>query len=347
MRGVIARILTEAGPDGDRGEALVAADWCLRQGDKPAAAAMLDRAYGLDPSDASVALRRAQLLAELAVVEHGIRWRYVPAGAFLMGSAHGEPDERPVHPITLSAFWMAEVPITMARYTSLLGWEGPFDLPEYDESDPEHLRDSWFDMKIWGQYCETETEQAIDWHAHATDPGLTALFGEPPRTRADEPHSYDAKPLVAVGTAHAEHLGELLQTDAHRFGLPTEAQWERAARGGRIGARYPWGDEPPTPELCDFDHFGDFRIAQSRSLPPNGYGLFGCAGGVWEWTRTDYDALAYRNGGGEPNPEGARVLRGGSFTDPAEAVTVSYRMSRDPGRYACPNLGFRLCREAR
>lgn len=344
MRAVIERILTEADPGGDRGEALVAADWCLRHGERALAASMLDRAYGLDPDDAEVAARRAQLLDALAVVEHGLCWRYVPAGAFLMGSEHGDADERPVHRVELDAFWIMDAPITWAAYARLLGWQGLTpDAPSAD--DGEHLQRFWLLAKICHQYCETETEEAQDWHAHALAGGSSAdLFGTPQRGDPDAPYTYDHKPLVAVGPAHAEHLAEHLSGGDTLFELPSEARWEKAARGGRIGARYPWGDAPPTPERCDFDHFGAFHLAPTRSLPPNGYGLFGCSGGVWEWTRDPYDALAYRNGCAAPNPDGAHVLRGGSFTDPAPAVTVSYRMSRRPDRHAAPNLGFRLCR---
>ncbi|HHO49361.1 MAG TPA: Sulphatase-modifying factor protein [Deltaproteobacteria bacterium] len=337
MRGVIERILTQADPGGDPGEALVAADWCLRRGDRATAASMLDRAHGLDPGDAQLAARRVSLLDTLAITEHGLCWRYVPAGAFLMGSAHGEADERPVHRVELDAFWIMDTPITWAAYTTLLGWRSPTEpaeaLDRDDEQLPEHLRQIWYVAKMWRQYSELKEDEP----APAPSPA-GARAGAHPR--------YDAKPLVAVGPVHAEHLAERMTQGGTSFELPSEARWEKAARGGRIGARYAWGDEPPTPRRCDFDHFGDFHLVPTRSLPPNGYGLYGCCGGVWEWTSSEYDALAYHSGRSAPNPEGARVLRGGSFTDPAPAVTVSYRMSRAPERYDSPNLGFRLCRLA-
>ena len=67
-------------------ESLVLADYFTEQGDFRHAASALDRAYGLNPSDESVAQRRRQLLDEFEIIEHGIRFRYVPAGTFLMGS---------------------------------------------------------------------------------------------------------------------------------------------------------------------------------------------------------------------------------------------------------------------
>ncbi|MCA9687407.1 MAG: SUMF1/EgtB/PvdO family nonheme iron enzyme, partial [Myxococcales bacterium] len=113
----------------------------------------------------------------------------------------------------------------------------------------------------------------------------------------------------------------------------------------------------PDRSRCDFDHFGDFVIADPRSLPPNGYGLHGMAGGVWEWTSTIYDALGYHRPGVEPDlsilgedpPQ--RVLRGGSWSDSAAAVTVSFRHAlvgeswrRGWTDAFNPNVGFRLVR---
>jgi formylglycine-generating enzyme required for sulfatase activity len=91
-------------------------------------------------------------------------------------------------------------------------------------------------------------------------------------------------------------------------------------------------------------------------FPPNSYGLYAMSGGIWEWTSDWYDALYY---GESPrfNPTGVsngqeKVLRGGSWSDCAEAITVSFRMSRQAndwrkeswGEHLAPNIGFRLCR---
>jgi sulfatase modifying factor 1 len=93
-----------------------------------------------------------------------------------------------------------------------------------------------------------------------------------------------------------------------------------------------------------------------RRFPPNGYGLYAMSGGVWEWTSDWYDAESYRESPtGDPrDPEegAAKVLRGGSWTDCAEAVTVSFRMARESsswktgewGQHLAPNIGFRICR---
>jgi formylglycine-generating enzyme len=177
------------------------------------------------------------------------------------------------------------------------------------------------------------------------------MFGEPSRTDAHRPWRYDTKPMVSIGWQDAEDLCARLSTADVRYTLPTEAEWEKGARGGLAGRRYPWGDDPPTPDRCDFDRFGDFSIRVPTTFPPNGYGLYAMSGTVWEWTSDRYDALAYADA--TPPPEDApRALRGGSWSDCADAVTVSFRMSRDSGSWRdamggghfAPNLGFRLCR---
>ncbi|GAA1036488.1 formylglycine-generating enzyme family protein [Virgisporangium ochraceum] len=288
------------------------------------------------------------------VEEHGIRFRYVPAGPFLMGSEHGDPDERPVHEVTLDAYWLSETPVSWSTYCDLMGWHTP------PRGVPRHDFDGfllWEQNKIRRRYCLDEKqadtdlfgtaslEQVVEWEAELARHGVVLPAD------ARRPLRYDTKPMVSVGWQDAEELCARLSTADVRYSLPTEAEWEKAARGGLTGKRYPWGDEPPTPGRCDFDHLGSARIAPSRDLPPNGYGLYGMSGGVWEWTADWYDSRSYVEGSGGGGEE--RVLRGGSWADCAEAVTVSFRMSRRSapwnadwwGGNVAPNIGFRLCRK--
>jgi formylglycine-generating enzyme required for sulfatase activity len=127
---------------------------------------------------------------------------------------------------------------------------------------------------------------------------------------------------------------------------PTEAEWEYAARGGLVGARYPWGDEEPSCtlgaqnganyKLCSFND----TIAVG-SFAPNGYGLYDMAGNAWEWV-SDYYA-PYTSASVE-NPTGAipnNILRRGSWYDHSMYLSVSYRFHFDWGDMGPQPWGFR------
>ncbi|AUX24584.1 uncharacterized protein SOCEGT47_051230 [Sorangium cellulosum] len=329
------------------------------------AATACDAAFGLAPGDPALAAARGRLLDRLRIEEHGLVFRYVPAGPFLMGADDGDVDEWPVHAVELGAFWITDVPITWAAYHAIMGWPpppngGPPPKPKKKgRPDPDTFR-LLNDHKIRRQYCESETLAARDWHAHAPDVAwrsgdravaASALFGEVTRGDPARPWTYDQKPMVAVGWDQAVALGEALSGDQVTYRLPTEAEWEKAARGGLVGRPYPWGDAPPSPARCDFDRFEELSIRPPRSVPPNGYGLFGMSGGVREWTGDGYDARYYaespRADPGGPAVARQRVLRGGSWADCAWAVRVSFRMGSPPDLRGDPTIGFRLCRVAR
>ena len=109
--------------------------------------------------------------------------------------------------------------------------------------------------------------------------------------------------------------------------LPTEAEWEYAARGGRERRIFPWGDEPADPSRANYGASGFKTTTAVGSYPPNGYGLFDMSGNVWEWTAT-------------PMTPGRYVIRGGSWGGAPVNLRVAYRDSHradDPREF----VGFR------
>jgi len=298
------------------------------------AASLLDRAYGLRPHDAALAERRHKLLHSLAREHEGARYCYVPAGYFLMGSQHGEPDERPVHAAFTEAFWMAEVPVNWWQFCQGMGYlPPPLARPE-TPSDLDEGMGFLIVNSMRHPYCEDHARGASDWHNHFYEAVGEEAWPYAP-DREPKPHGYSLKPVVAVSLKQAQQFCQRLG-----LRLPSETEWEKAARGGLIGQPYPWGSQPPDSQRCDFNRFEEFSILPSRQFPANGYGLYAMSGGVWEWTSSRYDALAYRRWLGSSLAR-QYVVRGGSWADCAEAVTVSFRDARPADPRPSANQGFR------
>jgi len=132
------------------------------------------------------------------------------------------------------------------------------------------------------------------------------------------------------------------QASGHLIRLPTEAEWEKGARGAE-GQIYPWGDEPPTRELANYDgNEGDTTPVDSYPKGVSLYGAYDMGGNVWEWLQSAYKAYPYKvdDGREDINITLNRVLRGGSWLDDGDNVRAAYRLDLEPDD-SNSYLGFR------
>jgi len=216
--------------------------------------------------------------------------------------------------------------------------EGFFLMGSGDEQENERpVHRVWVDAFMVGKFPVTNREYRIFVEETGT--------AEPPFW-SEEMFSHPDKPVVGTSWHDAAAYCQWLGKHAgDRFRLPTEAEWEKAARGGLEGKRYPWGDTPPWERPYpgyDVETGGPQRVGL---VEPNGFGLYDMSEGVHEWCGDFYDPRYYI-GSPEQNPQGPpagqrRASRGGSWRHRIKFSRCAARSSLPPSsRYA--DYGFRV-----
>jgi formylglycine-generating enzyme required for sulfatase activity/uncharacterized membrane protein YkvA (DUF1232 family) len=220
---------------------------------------------------------------------------WIPAGTFGMGSEDFYPEERPVHQVSIDGFWIDRHLVTneqFGRFVEATGYvtvaERPLNPADFPGAPPENL--------VPGALVFQKTHGPVDlnnythWWVWVPKASWRLPFGPESSTHGLEQH-----PVVHVAYEDAEAYAKWAGKE-----LPTEAEWERAARGGLEGKKFTWGDEHfPDGKAMANSWQGEFPwqnllldgfagTSPVASFPANGYGLFDMAGNVWEWTSDWY-----------------------------------------------------------
>lgn len=276
----------------------------------------------------------------------------IPAGSFLMGSNDATfptDAEGPVRRVEMSAFWMDRTCVTIEEFARFVAETGFVTEAE---------RFGW-SYVFFGLLPEDSAPTVgvpnVPWWRQVFGAYWAAPEGPGSGVRGRERH-----PVVHVSwndaVAYARWAGKR---------LPTEAEWEYAARGGLEQAVFPWGDElePAGVHMCNVwqGKFPQLNTAEDGyvgtapvdAFEPNGYGLFNTSGNVWEWCADWWGTTHLVDGAPIMDPRGpargeARVTRGGSYLCHASYCNryrVAARTSNTPDS-TTGHLGFRLARDA-
>jgi sulfatase modifying factor 1 len=258
---------------------------------------------------------------------------WIPEGDVTMGAVDSYPEESPTTDVTVNGFWIATHEVTNLEFRAFVSQTGYVTLAQRQSKDGttgggavfgpgDQVRD-WSDIGTWWRF-----DARANWL----------------RPRG-EPEAVDAvlrMPVVQIAFEDALAYARWRGHD-----LPSEAEWERAARGGLVGARYTWGNEKRPDGRIGANHWqGAFPLDDSGEdghrgrapvgcFPANGFGLYDMAGNVWEWTSDPW-----REAG---SPGGFRVIKGGSFLC-SDTFCGRYRpAARQAGEeaFSTEHLGFR------
>ena len=278
----------------------------------------------------------------------------IPGGSFAMGDSfeEGSSGELPVHAVHVSSFYVGKYEVTKALWDEAYSWAVAngysFDNAGSGKGAQHPVYSvNWYSMVKW---CNARSEREGLTPCYYTSSGKTTVYR----------------------TGRRDLQNGSVRWDADGYRLPTEAEWEKAARGGLAGERFPWGDAHISHDLanyCSYWHDGqpyhDYDAATTEgyhpdyddggmsytsavaSFPYTGYGLYDMAGNLHEWC---WDWYGSYTSASQTDPLGSasgsrRVIRGGSWSYGADGCRCAYRESRLPGDSAL-GVGFRLVRNA-
>jgi formylglycine-generating enzyme len=309
----------------------------------------------------------------------GMVW--IPGGQFTMGCddprplPHGGPDPmpdaRPIHRVSVDPFWMDRVEVTNKQYAGFVKATGYVTVAERTPK-AEDFPGAPSENLVAGSVVFSPPAQPVpldnhyQWWSYVK--GASWRHPEGPQRSVEQRDDY---PVTHIAYEDAETFAKWAGKR-----LPTESEWEFAARGGLAGKTYAWGDEfRPRGKwmantwqgkfpLNDTAEDGFAGVAPVARFPANGYGLFDMAGNVWEWCSDWYRAETYSDqaaGGLTRNPQGPassldpaepgqakRVHRGGSFLCTEEYCTRYMIGTRGKGEVSSGSnhLGFRCVKPA-
>jgi formylglycine-generating enzyme required for sulfatase activity len=272
---------------------------------------------------------------------------WIPAGTYWMGSDRHYPEEAPAHQVTVSGFWMDRFTVTNAQFTHFVEDTGYVTVAERP-LDPKDYPGALPDMLVPGSLVFQKPPRPVhlgdlsQWWAYV--PGACWKH---PEGRGSSLAGREAHPVVHVAfedvEAYAAWAGKT---------LPTEAEWERAARGGLDRQEYCWGDEftPggqwmantwqgsfPWQNLCEDGFEGTCPVG---AFPPNGYGLHEMTGNVWQWTTDWYQARHAGNKGKAccipVNPRGP-ATEGDSHDPRMPAILIPRKVLKGGSHLCAPN----------
>ncbi len=286
---------------------------------------------------------RHEATAAKQTMPPGMVW--VAGGTFRMGSDKHYPEEAPAHDVSVDGFWIDETPVTNAQFRKFVEATGYVTWAEIDP-DPKDYPGAKPGMLKAGGLVFTPPGKPVDLRDYSQWWRFT--FGanwRRPNGRGSHLGGLADHPVVQVAYRDAETYATWAGKQ-----LPSEAEWEFAARGGLCGAEFAWGDEftPAGKHMANtwqgnfplenLAHDGFARTSPVRAFPANGFGLYDMIGNVWEWT-TDWYSSRHAADPVPPccapqNPHGG--VREMSH-DPSDRLRISRKVLKGGSHLCAPN----------